>query len=106
MLHKKSTTPPPPKIVFQQSKNTQNIPSLGNTLIQGVAFGTGSSIAKNAVHNIFKNDTLIVDNYNKDTKTKCQILFEELKVCLDAKSNICDTLFEKYSKLCLENQNI
>lgn len=90
--------PQPPKITFPQSKNT-NVSSLGNTLIEGIAVGSGSSIAKKSIDNIFNTNS----SNSPNNKLKCASLFEELKTCLESENSICDTLFEEYSKKCLES---
>ena len=96
--HSNKIYAPFPNTTFPQSKNT-NISSLGNTLMEGIAFGSGSSIAKNSIDNIFKTDS----SNTPDNKLKCTSLFEELKICLEGEYNICDNLFEEYSKKCLES---
>lgn len=97
--------PPPPKIILPQSKNT-NIPSLGNTLMEGLAFGTGSSIAKNTIDNILKDNSLNTDINHKKHNDGCSSLFDILKSCLERENSVCDNLIEEYNKKCLESKNI
>lgn len=97
---------PPPKIVFPQSK-INNKPSLGNTLMEGMAFGTGSSIARNTIDNIFKNNSSNIDESFRK-KPKCDEFFKELQLCLEKQSTSCDYeyLIEEYNRKCLESKNI
>ena len=84
-------------------------PSLFRTVAEGFAFGTGSSVAREVIHNtsnVFSgssaNTTLnsSSDSISKQPKSECEKwekLFEE---CIEKEQSYCIHLFEKMEKLC------
>ena len=83
--------------------------TLFRTMAEGFAFGTGSSVAREVIHNTSNvlnsssaNTTLnsSSDSISKQTKSECEKwekLFEE---CIEKEQSYCIHLFEKMEKWC------
>lgn len=111
--HKKKTPPPPASKTTPYKANTMpkitppNVPnqktSLGNTLLEGFAFGTGSSVAKEIVNKILQENQShnqdATPNPSSDSKKKCKELETYLEQCLHSGFDCSDTL-EKYFVMC------
>ena len=94
-------TPPPPKVSNNPSKNeVQSKPDtfFGNmmgTMAQGIAFGTGSSLANKAIDSIFGTN-ITLDNKEssniKDTSNElinCKELTDNYNICLEENNHNC-----------------
>ena len=92
---------PPPA---QRAPNqTPSSPSLVSTMAEGFAFGTGSSIAREVVSSVLTLSTSAPqpNNNDNDKDTLCKNILEKLQFCFEKDVN-CDSIFEKYQKLCIE----
>lgn len=79
-----SRTPPPP---------AQRSPTFTENVLQGFAFGTGTSLSKELVRKLMEDSTEPKKN------TVCQHMQDELRICLETGFH-CDTLIEKYIQVC------
>lgn len=106
--------PPPPANLHPQTSKTitsshknqaitssHNEPSLGRTMMEGVAFGTGSSIAREVVNRTLSESTVSEQPpVKEDNKNKhCERLGEQLNECM-MYGNHCEDLFDKYMAFC------
>lgn len=90
--------PPPPNkspntsSSYPTKPNLQASSSLYNTLKDGIAFGVGSSLAKEAVNSI------LLQRENPE-KNKCELLKQQILECKQ-KEYDCNHLFESYLTQC------
>jgi hypothetical protein len=93
-------TPPPAQ---RAPKQTTPSPSLVSTMAEGFAFGTGTSIAREAVSSVLHSSMSAPqpNNNDNDKETLCKNILEKLQFCFEKDVN-CDSIFEKYQKLCIE----
>jgi hypothetical protein len=116
MARKSYPSPPPPRYVPPPAANPilkaptvkMEQPSLGRTLMEGFAFGTGSSIARESVSRIFNsNSTTIttpdIELQKNDKQHNCEKMLSQMNECFQA-DNMCGDLLEKYLLQC-SNQN-
>lgn len=92
--------PPPPQAV---------VPSLGRTMMEGIAFGAGTSIAKETINTLFSKNTSTEPEPVKPpippTRTDiCEKLLQELDHCMMYQTT-CDGIFEKYVVQCSNLRN-
>ena len=80
-------------------------PSLGKTLMEGFAFGTGSSIARESVSRIFNSSSTTITTPDKknDKQHNCEKMLSQMNECFQT-DNMCGDLLEKYLLQC-SNQN-
>lgn len=95
--------PPPKKTTYTIQPNTIKRPSMLNTLAEGFAFGTGSSLAREGVNKIFEKKTLekdIYENKNPENGINCDNLIQLYNDCIFKNSNdtSCDYLLKKYDE--------
>lgn len=85
--------PPPKKTTYTIQPNTIKRPSILNTLAEGFAFGTGSSLAREGVNKIFENK-------NPENGINCDNLIQLYNDCIFKNSNDteCDYLLTKYDE--------
>ena len=76
--------PPPP---------AQRSPTFTENVLQGFAFGTGTSLSKELVRRLMEDSTESKKN------TVCQHMQDELRHCLETGFH-CDALMEKYIQVC------
>lgn len=79
-----SRTPPPP---------AQRSPTFTENVLQGFAFGTGTSLSKELVRRLMEDST------ESKKKSVCQQMQDELRQCLETGFH-CDPLMEKYIQVC------
>lgn len=105
-------SPPPPRYVPPPAANPilkaptvkMEQPSLGRTLMEGFAFGTGSSIARESVSRIFNsNSTTIttpdIELQKNDKQHNCEKMLFQMNECFQT-DNMCGDLLEKYLLQC------
>lgn len=102
-------SPPPPRYVPPPAANPilkaptvkMEQPSLGRTLMEGFAFGTGSSIARESVSRIFNsNSTTTTPNIDLQKKeNNCEKMLFQMNECFQT-DNMCGDLLEKYLLEC------
>ena len=90
----KTTIPPP-------SSTTQS-PSFFRTVLEGFAFGTGASVAREAIHNmpIFAPTSDTEKSKTTNASSECsywQTMYEE---CLQKEESMCIDLFDKVENVC------
>ena len=97
------TLPPPPASVSVQNHAQ---PSLLRTMAEGMAFGTGSSLARIAAGRILdspspssSSKSEIIDPEVYKTKTKCEEMLHDLDSCFHSEF-ACDDLLQKYLSTC------
>ena len=113
MARKSYPSPPPPRYVPPPAANPilkaptvkMEQPSLGRTLMEGFAFGTGSSIARESVSRIFNSSSTTITTPDKknDKQHNCEKMLSQMNECFQA-DNMCGDLLEKYLLQC-SNQN-
>lgn len=97
-------TPPPPKVQVNSPKVNENgiMSGVGSTIIQGFTFGTGSSLAREAVNKVFEknnsqdNVSLPIINEPK-CSLNCENEYKSFIKCLQKNNNNsinCDTYFQ------------
>ena len=79
-----SRAPPPP---------AQRSPTFTENVLQGFAFGTGTSLSKELVRKLMEDST------ESKKKSVCQHMQDELRQCLETGFH-CDPLMEKYIQVC------
>ena len=90
--------PPPPNrlpngLTYYPTKpNLQASSSLYHTLKDGMAFGAGSSLGKEAI-----NLTLL--QRENPEKNKCELLKQQIQECIQTEYH-CNHLFESYLRQC------
>jgi hypothetical protein len=81
-------------------------PSLFRTMAEGFAFGTGSSVAREAIHNtpnIFSGssaNTTSSDSVSEKPKSECEKWEKMFEKCIEKEQSYCIDLFEKMEKSC------
>ena len=104
-------SPPPPAAAYVSVQNHANKPpSLLRTMAEGIAFGTGSSLAREAVGQALgssssKNKNEIIDPeevYKTKTKTKCEEMLHDLDSCFHSQF-ACDDILQKYLAVCVSS---
>ena len=93
---KKRSTPPPPRPAPQPITSYKS-PSLLSTMAEGMAFGTGSSLAREAVSSIFHKQTI------KETPSYCEKLKDQLTQCVIG-NHFCDNIADLYKTHCETDQ--
>ena len=105
--NQKTRYPPPPPplppplstLPFPQQRSSSNTkPSFVNTMIEGFAFGTGSSIARETVNRIFHSSS---ENKveSKNTIT-CEEVTNAYNKCILENNHDCQYLFLNMEKIC------
>lgn len=90
-------TPPPPRQPVQHNQTVER-PSFGSTLMQGMAFGTGSSIGHGIVEKVLHPPAQIPQApVQNDFCIKTKELYE---TCLMKNYSDCSELNELVSKFC------
>lgn len=106
-------SPPPPRYVPPPAANPilkaptvkMEQPSLGRTLMEGFAFGTGSSIARESVSRIFNSNstttttTTDIELQKNDKQHNCEKMLSQMNECFQT-DNMCGDLLEKYLLQC------
>lgn len=83
--------PPPPA---QKSRpSLPRSPTFTENVLQGFAFGTGTSLSKELVRKLMEDST------ESKKKSVCQHMQDELRQCLETGFH-CDPLMEKYIQVC------
>ena len=95
--------PPPKKTSYTIQPNTIQRPSMLNTLAEGFAFGTGSSLAREGINKIFEKKTPEKDSYeqkNPENWINCDNLIQSYKDCIfkNGDDKACDYLLKKYDE--------
>lgn len=95
----------PPPAASPILKEQPNQSSLGKTLMEGFAFGTGSSIARESVSRIFNSSSTTITTPDKknDKQHNCEKMLSQMNECFQT-DNICGDLLEKYLLQC-SNEN-
>lgn len=83
-----SRAPPPPA-----QKSRPRSPTFTENVLQGFAFGTGTSLSKELVRRLMEDST------ESKKKSVCQDMQDELRQCLETGFH-CDALMEKYIQVC------
>lgn len=95
MFIKKNKIHVQPSIPQPSIPTTNNIiKDIGQTIVQGIAFGTGSSLGNRVVAAIF-------DSSKSNTSNPCKDLFTSFEKCLNndtTDNTICKDLFEQFKK--------
>jgi len=115
-----------PNIMYHKIKNTSpktpyaNIPiptnkanSFGQLVKEGIAFGTGTAIARNVTDSVFQSMSPTTDPIiptksstvvsNTDNNNYCDYLKEQLIHCVSYNTNNCDYLQKMHNTLCKTN---
>ena len=95
---------PKPPIPPQSSKIQS--PSFFRMVLEGFAFGTGGSVAREAIHNmpIFAPTSDTEKSKIANVPSECsywQTMYEE---CLEKEESMCVDLFDKVEKVCYNTQ--
>ena len=96
----KPVPPAPINIMTPIPSNKAN--SFGQLVKEGVAFGTGSIIAKNVADSVMNNESTSACNTNTtNNKNKCDLLKEQFDRCIhkDTENN-CTYIKNLYEKSC------
>lgn len=89
-------SPPPPKHPINTPKKSN--PSFFGTIMEGFAFGTGSSIARETVGAIFNKPSFEKVNL----KYSCEEIYKMYEECNNNNhNNSCSYLLDKYEKCIL-----
>lgn len=72
-------------------------PSLFRTMAEGFAFGTGSSVAREAIHN---TPNIFSGSVSKNPKSECEKWEKMFEECIEKEQSYCTDLFEKMEKSC------
>ena len=89
---KSSKVPPPPA---QRPIINNKSTSLFSTMAEGMAFGTGSTLAREAIQSVFHKPT---PSYNQ---SYCEELRKQLASCM-IENNMCDHVLDLYKQQCSE----
>lgn len=117
-----------PNIMYHKMKNTSskqpltNIPiptnkanSFGQLVKEGIAFGTGTSIARNVTDNIFHSishstepaiqtpSSTVISKSNTDNDNYCDFLKDQLIHCMSNNNGKCEYLKQLHYNLCPTN---
>jgi hypothetical protein len=97
--------PPPPRSVpsIQAPSSTMHFPSLGRTVMEGFAFGTGSSIARNAVNQAMGGMGITIPSPAQNEakqQSSCETYKQLLSQCFENNQSDCREIFEKMSEVC------
>jgi hypothetical protein len=114
-----SSSPPPPHFTpILNTPVTHPPSSLSKTLMEGFAFGTGSSIAlsmprifdtssSNSSSKMNKNTLDIEDDQGKNKQpNQCEQILSQLKDCFQTDNNMCGDLVDTYLLECHNNCNV
>ena len=113
MARKSYSSPPPPKFspppppaanpILKVPTVKMEQPSLGRTLMEGFAFGTGSSIARESVSRIFNSNSTTttpdIELQKNDKQHNCEKMLFQMNECFQT-DNMCGDLLEKYLLQC------
>ena len=102
---KSTINPPPPKVqvnlpsVINQSKINEGgiMSGVGSTIIQGFAFGTGSSLANEAVNKVFEKNIPVQTISEPKCSINCENEYKSFITCLEQNNNnstSCNTYFD------------
>lgn len=101
---------PPPAPPASVSVQNHAQPSLLRTMAEGMAFGTGSSLARIAAGRILdspspssSSKSEIIDPEVYKTKTKCEEMLHDLDSCFHSEF-ACDDLLQKYLSTCTSSK--
>ena len=105
-------SPPPPAASVSVQNHANKPPSLLRTMAEGMSFGTGSSLAREAVGQVLgssssKNKNEIIDpeevyKTKTKTKTKCEEMLHDLDSCFHSQF-ACDDILQKYLAVCVSS---
>lgn len=84
-------SPPPP--AQKSHPSLPRSPTFTENVLQGFAFGTGTSLSKELVRRLMEDST------ESKKKSVCQHMQDELRQCLETGFH-CDPLMEKYIQVC------
>jgi hypothetical protein len=113
-----SFPPPPPRYIPPPSTPVMKTPlthpsySLSRTLMEGFAFGTGSSIARETMSRILdtssssKINNNISDKGNNKEPKQCEQILSQLKDCFQMDHNMYGHLVDTYLLECHNNWNV
>ena len=96
--------PPPLSISYQNTKSTtstslpvniKNKPSLGTTMIEGFAFGSGSSLGRSMIDSVFMNR-----ERGTEKGIDCIDMKEKLNKCIFSEKEDCNNIRSLYDSLC------
>ena len=100
---KSTINPPPPKVqspsTINPSKINENgiMSGVGSTIIQGFAFGTGSSLAHEAVNKVFEKNVPVQTISEPKCSINCENEYKSFITCLQQNNNnptSCNTYFD------------
>lgn len=102
-LHPKPTPPPPPLIRNSNQQSSGILSGLGSTLMQGMAWGTGITIARNVIDSAMSSGNLQETTIPKyqDPKEVCNVEKIAFMKCLNNTYD-CDMYLEQL-KICVKN---
>ena len=90
--------PPPPAVSNSASSSVRGpVPSLVRTIVDGFAFGMGSSIGRNVVNNAIGVSS---PSNNSSIETLCESYRKMLDTCFETNTQDCRELFEKMVEIC------
>lgn len=89
---KNNRVPPPPA---QRPIPNSKSGSLFSTMAEGMAFGTGSALAREAIQSVFHKPT---PSYNP---SYCEELRKQFTSCM-IENNLCDHILDLYKQQCSE----
>ena len=99
MARTKTTTPPPPSLSIPKLTIPSNSsPSLGRTMMEGFAFGTGSSVARTITQPLFEKKPSHDGGDDDGMRDWCKTLKNEMLKCVNA--NDYKDLFAIYERTC------
>lgn len=99
------TMPPPPKNSAKQVHPPISIPtpSLGRTLMEGMAFGTGSAVARKTVDAFMQpsiQEKKDIEISSSGQKQLCEFWSKTLEECLTKEKPYCDKVLEQVVSSC------
>lgn len=97
--------PPPPKNSAKQVHPPISMPtpSLGRTLMEGMAFGTGSAVARKTVDAFMQpsiQEKKDIEKSSSGEKQLCEFWSKTLEECLTKEKSYCDKVLEQVASSC------
>lgn len=86
-ISSKNSRVPPPQRPLTNNKSA----SLFSNMAEGMAFGTGSALAREAIQSVF----------HKPTPSYCEELRKQFASCM-IENNLCDHILDLYKQQCSE----
>jgi len=93
--------PPPPKRVPPTPINKQPsmLSNIGTTIVEGMAFGTGSSVAHNVINGLFGNSSNNKERTKNEEYNPCDVDLKMFNECLQNNNDVnncsCEFYYER-----------